>query len=341
MISSVKFDIILVTMTERPSAKTLTVLKGKVKEPQKVISRKRGPEGKKVSVSLVKEGAGMVGLEDAADNQEWSGIFNHFMKVARVATFLGKKLKEKGEQVNLDLLLNTILVSHCGRRQWDEARWYPQAVADAQTKIEKGDSKIALELLVQAEIDPAIIEVVEAHGVGGDYLIEAMDAWEKKLAMYADFRVSQKTMSLQERFDDLRKRAIPAGRISEQQLAAIEAWAFETETEIFSKIDLKPEEITDKFPPSPRWERYLRRLYLHDAEEGIFRKLSKLYEELKAGTINPDQLDLEFPPNTWWGEYARKLYKAQEGHPYQPKPWKARGIQRAIEFYQKLGKKRK
>src|SRR5438477_10186277 len=111
-----------------PHAIILEVLKGDVSKPIETVSNKPGSKGQIVKVSLVKEGSGMIGLENAIDNQEWAGIFNHILKTARIATFLGEQLHDKGETVDTDCILNTILVSHAGRRQYDEASWYPSVV---------------------------------------------------------------------------------------------------------------------------------------------------------------------------------------------------------------------
>lgn len=331
--------------TIRPISKTLEALEGEVSEPVITISHKPGSEGKDVTVRLVKEGAGMAGLKEAEDNKEWAGIFNHLVKTARVATFLGQELQKKGENVNPNLILNTVLISHAGRRQWDEANWYPEVVENAQEKAEMGDQPLATPVLKKAGIPEEILEIVESHGVGTLYPIERMDTWEKKLALYADFRVSQNLMSLDERFADLSRRAVPAGRLTQEQLEAIEAWANKTEEEIFSKLSVNPSDITDNFPPQPRWERYIRRLYVNDAEEGIFARLNTLYNQVgvEANTsLSPlfegilKRIDLEFPENTWWGKYVRELYSKRHGIPYHPRVGKQIGIARAIGFYKSL-----
>lgn len=331
----------------RPSSKTLEALEGKVSAPIKTTSHKPGNEDKEVTVRIVQEGAGMAGLKEREDNKEWSGIFNHLVKTARVATFLAQELRKKGENVNPDLILNTVLISHAGRRQWDEANWYPDAVESAQEKAAMGDQPLATPVLKQAGISKEIMDIVEAHAVGTQYPIERMDTWEKKLALYADFRVSQNLMSLRDRFDDFAKRAVPAGRLSQDQLDAIEAWAFKTEGEIFSKLSIKPEDLTDGFPTQPRWEKYIRRLYVNDAEGGIFSRLSELYGTLNQYTVTDDGVDQavidrlnnEFPENTWWGKYVRELYEAREGKPLHPRVGKQMGIARAIEFYRGLEQK--
>ncbi len=264
----------------RPHAVTLEALKGVVSEPIEIISNKPSSRGQVVKVSLVKEGSGMIGLKKAADNQEWAGIFNHILKTTRLATFLGELLHKKGEMIDTDCILNTILISHAGRRQYDEATWYPSVVPDAAQKVEVGDTAITLGLLSHAHIPPMIIEGVKAHGVGATYPVGQMDTWEKILPAYADFRVSQRVMSLQERFNDLTRRGVAAGRFTQNHLKVLKEWAFQVERRIFSKLQMRPEHITDNNPSAPRWERYLRRLYINDAERDIFANISQLYQVL-------------------------------------------------------------
>lgn len=275
----------------------------------------------------------------AADNQEWAGIFNHVLTTARVATFLGEQLREKGEAIDSDCILNTILVSHAGRRQYDEATWYPLVVSDAARKREAGDTAITLHLLANTRISPTIVENARAHGIGNAYPISQMDTWEKILSAYADFRVSQHVMSLQERFDDLERRGVAAGRFSRDNLRALKEWAFQTERRIFSKLQIKPEHIADHHPAPPWWERYLRRLYVNDAEKDIFANLSRLYQILEKEESNGAERNRDVL-GSWWEKYVRELYEAQRGRPYQQtkeKRWnKAVGIERAIGFFGKL-----
>src|SRR6266700_4170651 len=88
-------------------------------------------------------------------------------------------------------------------------------------------------------------------------------------------------MSLQERFDDLERRGVATGRFTRNHLKALKEWAFQVERRIFSRLQLGPEHITDDHPSVPRWERYLRRLYVNDAEKDIFANISRLYQELE------------------------------------------------------------
>ena len=323
----------------RPHAAILDALKGSISEPIETVSNKLGSKGQVMKVRLVKKGSGMVGLKDGVDNQEWAGIFNHILITARMATFLGEQLREKGETVDLDYILNTILISHAGRRQYDEATWYPLAVLDAAQKVEAGDTAITIGLLRDTGIAPEIVENVKVHGVGDTYPISQMDTWEKILPAYADWRVSQYVMSLQERFDDLERRGVAAGRFTRNHLKALGEWAFQVERSIFSKLQIGPEHITDTNPSVPRWERYVRRLYVNDAEKDIFANISRLYQELGKEEGDISKFNRKFL-DSWWGKYVINLYEAQQGIPYEQtkerRRNKAIGIERAITLFGKL-----
>jgi len=203
------------------------------------------------------------------------------------------------------------LISHAGRRQYDEATWYPLAVFDASRKIEAGDTTITLGLLSDARISPIIVENVKAHGVGDTYPISQMDTWEKVLPAYADWRVSQHVMSLQERFDDLERRGVATGRFTRNHLKALKEWAFQAESRIFSKLQIKPEHIADNNPSPPWWERYLRRLYVNDAEKDIFANISRLYQELEKEEGDISKFNRKFL-DSWWVKYVINSYEAQQ-----------------------------
>lgn len=318
-----------------PDSKTLEALRGKISEPKRVASQRPGAQGQEVTVRVVEEGAGMVGLEDREDNKEWSGIFNHLVKTARIATFLAEELKKRGEGVNLQLVLNSILVSHSGRRAWDEAKWYPDVVDNPQEKaVPMGDHLLARKILKEARFSGEIMDVVDAHAIGTLYPIERMDTWEKKIALYTDMRVSQNVMSLEERIRDHAERAEVSGRVTQEQLDGIADLVRKIEREIFLRISISPDDITDDFPPQPRWEKYMRRLYVSDAEKGIFNRISFLMDGILRGEEgSKEELDREFPLNTWWGRYVRELYAARKGQPFHPRVGKQLGIARAIEFY--------
>lgn len=382
-----------------PSSTVLEVLKeGTFTEPKTL----RKPNGQETTTRLVVEGAGMVGFEDRRENQEWGGIFNHYVKIAGASLQLGRLLQLNGQKIDLQLALDTVIVSHSGRRQYDEATWYPDEVDNAVEKRGMGDTTIGLSNLKDKNLPPELIEMVSVHELGTSYPYDATDTWNKKLPMYLDFRISQKAMSMEQRFADL-QRGVSAGRFTQDWIDRTKQWTQNTEYELFqalnlplyeavtvnpanlkaridvaiklrkfteaeakalretilykrsgrkidvaeavglshedflTRLQLHPEDINDRLLQPERWERYIRRLYINDAEQGIFDRLSKLHKNISEGeTGSAEELEKEFPQNTWWGKYARELYDKRHGVPLHPKAHKQAEIARAIEIYREF-----
>lgn len=383
-----------------PSSNILEALKeGTFTEPKTL----RKPNGQEITTRLVREGAGMVGLEDRRENQEWAGIFSHYVKTAGTSLQLGRLLQLNGQEVDLQLILDTVIISHSGRRQYDEATWYADEVDHAAEKREVGDTQIGLANLQDKNLSPKLIEMVSAHGLGTIFPFEATTTWNHKLPLYLDYRISQNAMSLEQRFVDM-QRGVVSGRFTQEFLDKTHVWANEREQELFNalhlpsyaaiagnpanlraridttvklgkfseaetkalqetdlykprsgrkgdvaqavglsheeflaRLQLKPEDINDRLLQPERWERYIRRLYINDAEQGIFDRLSELYRNISEGKAgSAEELEQEFPQNTWWGKYARELYNNRKGVPLYPRVQKQIGIARAIEFYRKI-----
>lgn len=383
-----------------PSSNVLKTLKGATFTEPKHL---RKPNGQEITTRLVHEGAGMVGLEDRIENQEWAGIFNHYVKTAGGSLRLGRLLQLNGQEVDLQLMLNTVMLSHSGRRQYDEATWYPEQIDDAVQKRELGDTQIGLANLQSKHLPPELIDMISVHGLGTIYPFEATKTWNEKLPIYLDFRIAQNAMPMEQRFIDL-QRGVIAGRYTQEFLDKTHEWAIGRESELFEalqipsyevivsnpqnmkaridaaiklgkftvtevaalketqlykpksgkegdvaeiagltseefleRLQLHPEDINDQLLQPERWERYIRRLYINDAEQGIFARLSKLHRDVEAGKAgSAEELDKEFPQNTWWGKYTRELYEKRHGLPLHPRDHKQIGIARAIEFYSQI-----
>lgn len=330
----------------RPQGDILEVLKGKTERvvPQEI---KKPDVSLSDEISLVREGSGMIGLREVHENKEWSGIFNHVVKTARVATYLAERLKSLGVEVDPKETLNSILVSHSGRRQWDEARWYPQDSFDAENKVKKGDTALSLDLLKDSGVSSIIIENVAGHGTRNPDV--ELNTWEKKLALYADFRTSQDVMPLDERFKGL-QRAVDDGRLTQSELNTLKNWAHNVEVDIFQKfvdekngVLLEADDLNNDFPKQPAWEKYIRRLYIQDAEKGIYDKLDDFERRIMQAASDEEvdkiaqEVSKQFPENTWWGKYVRDLYVQQGEKPNLQSDQSGKiGMDRAIAFFGSL-----
>lgn len=379
----------MVSERVRPKSEVLEALKGQISEPLTTISNKPGKVGEEVSVRVVKEGPGMVGLCDFYDNREWAGILNHVLLSARYATYFSKKLCEAGFESNPRRVLNGMLVSRPGRRQWDEAGWYPEIVENAQEKRNISNETLGMQL-IKDKVPQDVFELVVAlgHNVEGFAVDPSVyDSWDFKIAIYVDHRTAQKYEPLNIRmgefllgnffkredinsevrtrvYEELKgligrqKQSRLSGgwpvsleeadrvardlgassdsvRLTRSELMRLILQDADTEVALIS-VGIDPE-IDEEKVPAPRWERYLRRLYVNDAEEDIFSRLDGLYKaaDNEEGPIVFEgimkRIDIEFPKNSWWGGYVRSLH--WEGMPYKSRRNKPQGIQRAVEFF--------
>ena len=147
-------------------------------------------------------------------------IVAHTLEVNRVAMFLAKKLKEKGEEINLGLV--------------DAASLLHDLDKHMTLNEDSGHGKKAAEILESlgfAEVAP----IVRKH-ITTAVLHSPLKTWEEKLVYYADMRVKgNKIVTVEERFEYLRERY---GKMSEKAMREInkaEPIVKEIEKEILSK----------------------------------------------------------------------------------------------------------
>ncbi len=107
-------------------------------------------------------------------------------------------------------------------------------------------------------------------------------------------------------------------------------------------MGLDPATWTENTVTAPRWERYLRRLYVQDAEEEIFTKVRDAKETLRWDYLDRKKKQKEYPfwnefnQNSWWGKAVVEIYRSRKGKPQHAKHEKPEGIDRAILFFDKL-----
>lgn len=180
------------------------LLRGTISEHITTISHKPRFEGQEVTIRLVTEGSGQFGLTDLADNKEWAGIFNHAVLTARYTSYLAQHMKEKGLDTHPDLLANALVISHAGRRTWDEARWYPDAAQDSEAKRSVSSETLGLRIL-HGKIPDNIFNLIAALGHNiTEFSVNPSiyDSWDYKLAVYIDHRTSQIYEPLHTRMGD-------------------------------------------------------------------------------------------------------------------------------------------
>src|SRR3989344_5611307 len=184
--------------------RVVDALRGEISEPIQTISHKPDHGAQLVKVRIAKEGPGLFGLTDWEDNKEWSGITNHVLLSARYAVYFAQKMRDAGFETNPQRILNGMIVSHPGRRQWDEAGWYPEAVEDAEAKRSISNETLGMRL-IQGKVPQDAFELVVAlgHNVEGFSVDPAIyDSLDYQIAIYVDHRAAQKYEPLNTRMGD-------------------------------------------------------------------------------------------------------------------------------------------
>lgn len=151
-------------------------------------------------------------------------IIKHVEKVNKVATYLAKKLIEKGININYDLVDKASLLH-------DLDKWH--CINDP--KIKHG---LLTEKILTEKGFPEIGKYAKNHIPS--QLFHKEPSWEEKLIVYADSRVLYDTIVSQQHrvIDALERYNIPE-EIREKEIA----FGKKCEKDIFSKLDIKPEDL--------------------------------------------------------------------------------------------------
>jgi len=189
-------------------------------------------------------------------------VVNHSLAVAKVAVFLAELLKQKGIQVDIDLLESSALL-HDIARVCDFNRTNYRLLGQKVTEEDKAvwtdiRSKYgglchefaAYEIL--KEKYPLVAETIKTHRYIG--MLDEKDrpkTWEQKLLFYADTRVMHdKIVTLKRRLEDGHKRNVHFhGSIEQSKIntARIDPLIFKLEKQIFDNLNFEPDNLTDKF----------------------------------------------------------------------------------------------
>jgi len=187
-------------------------------------------------------------------------VQSHCEKVAKVAIYLARKLIEKGEKIDLELL-ETAAYLHDLVRVVDFKTFTPDKFPNQPTEKElnkwcelrtnfqgKHHADAACEILCTKKY-PELAEMIKKH----KFLSiinpkEIPKTWEEKLLFYADKRVNHdQIVTLKERFETGRQRNTENKITKEGTLA--EKKIYELEKEIFEKIQLSPDVLTSQLHP--------------------------------------------------------------------------------------------
>ena len=159
-------------------------------------------------------------------------VLRHILRVNQVAVFLGLRLKEQGEHINIDIFNAASLLHDIGKKRGDDL------------KINHVSAGV---MILEEEGYPELAEIISKHSINA--IVEENiipTTWEEKIVYYADRRAKEdELVSIEERISDLRKRYPDIERFIETAEPKIQA----LENEIFNIIKIDKELIELKNQP--------------------------------------------------------------------------------------------
>jgi len=189
-------------------------------------------------------------------------IVKHSLTVAKLAVFLAKRLKEKGIELDVNLVDRACLlhdiVRICNIKDLDYSKFEQPVTAEDKAKWQQLRARYegiphehaAYDIL--KENYPALAFTIKKHRyIGILDEEEKPNTWEEKLVYYADMRVMHdKIVPLEKRLTEAHKRNVHFYNTEAQRritIAKVDPLIYSLEKEIFDRIDLNPHQITDEF----------------------------------------------------------------------------------------------
>lgn len=303
----------------RISPQIVDALRGKISEPTETISHKPGSQGEIVRVRIALEGPGMFGLTDMEDNKTWSGMFNHQVKSGVLGAHLSTIMAQAGHDTSPSRIANTMaVVSHAGRRQWEEARDFPDMAPNAKEKRALSNETLGMHL-IQGKVPQSVFDLTVALGHNTeDFSVDpaVYTSWDYLIAIYADHRTTQQYEPLHTRMGDfLLSNFFEKGTITpdikEQVYIAIAILIDRQKRFRFGEEGTHPvpldeaDAIAAQLGARPDSARLVRkdliRLILQDADTEATL--------IQAG-VNPDAINDETIPLPQWEDDLRYAYVA-------------------------------
>ncbi len=201
-----------------------------------------------------------------------SHIVRHSLTAAKLAVFLGERLREKGTAIDVELVERACLLHDIARvcdfpvaakRSEDgkELEWskFEQEVTEEdkacwnQLRAKyKGlrHEEAACDILNNRY--PVLAKTIKRHWYMGMLDEQTrLQTWEEKLVFYADMRVlDDRIVPLKDRLREGHKRNVHLHGTEEQSkidTAKVDPLVYELEREIFAMVGLEPEGITETF----------------------------------------------------------------------------------------------
>lgn len=192
-----------------------------------------------------------------------ANIVNHSIQVNRLAVFLAKKLNEKGEKINVDLVDRAAILHDMLKIiEIHNANFIFKPPGQKETMvISKEDRMKWLELkrkyegmrheeaayTVLKEKYPELALIVRKHGYQYPEGDMDLNTWEEKLVYYSDKRVKHSDIvPAKERLQDGHERYAAQNKIwgvNEKFQEKVDNYILELEKQIFNKLDFAPDEV--------------------------------------------------------------------------------------------------
>ena len=190
-------------------------------------------------------------------------IRKHSEAVTRMGVFLARRLAEKGITVDVDLVERACLLHDLFRVcdfPLEDFRPFEQPVTEADKskwrslKAEHGHRRHedAAHAFLQDQY-PVLAETIRKHRYTAIIAEEeGLDSWEEKIVYYADKRAMHDTIvPLKQRLDDAHRRSAfalaKAGKPYNPEMETkVDALIFRLEEELFSRLDVEPDEVTEE-----------------------------------------------------------------------------------------------
>ena len=186
-------------------------------------------------------------------------VVAHSEQVAKLSIFLAEKLKEKGEEVNVDLVEKAALlhdlVRICNFKSFEKDHFkdFGFEITDEEYKNMK---KVREKYIDQHHADagykilkdryPELALVIKRHRYIYIMSDDKPSTWEEKIVYYADKRVTHdKIVSLKDRLDDGERRNAHMAEKDAEKRAMLRKLNFELENDIFDTIGLGPEVLEE------------------------------------------------------------------------------------------------
>lgn len=191
-----------------------------------------------------------------------SHIVRHSLTAAKLAVFLGQRLREKGTAINVELVERACLLHDIARVcDFKEPDWskFEQIVTEEdkakwnqiRTKY-KGVSHEEAAYDILKDRYPILAKTIKRHWYMGMLDEQTRpQTWEEKLVFYADMRVlDDKIVPLEDRLREGHKRNVHLHGSEEQSeidTAKVDPLVYKLEREIFAMVGLEPEKIMEEF----------------------------------------------------------------------------------------------